>query len=155
MTAFATIQDIEDRYPDDLIILAAHPQTRELDEGRVVACLDDAAAEIRAILQARYSAEELRRLDAEGLSILKVYSIDIALYRVALSFSRSTDQIKERYEAAVKRLEAIATGKGGLTFEGGSVTTTGLEGVSAGSPNEVLIDVPPRPFGSRRLRTPR
>jgi len=154
MTAFATIQDIEDRYPDDLIILAAHPQTRELDEGRVVACLEDAAAEIRAILQARYSAEELRRLDAEALAILKVYSIDIALYRVALSFSRSTDQIKERYEAAVKRLEAIATGKGGLTFEGGSVTP-GLEGVSAGSPNEVLIDVPPRPFGSRRSRTPR
>lgn len=154
MTAYATINDISDRYPNDLIILAADSQTRELDEGRVVACLADAGAEIRAILQARYSAEELRRLDAEGLSILKVYSIDIALYRVALSFSRSTDQIKERYEAAIKRLEAIATGKGGLTFEGGSVDPD-LATSGDISPNEVLIDVPPRPFGSRRSRTPR
>ncbi|RAI25303.1 hypothetical protein CH338_31400, partial [Rhodoplanes elegans] len=78
--------------------------------------LDDATAEVRAILAARYTRDELSRLDDDARATLRLYTIDIALYRVALSFGRSNDRIKERYDVAIQRLAAMAAGKAALTF---------------------------------------
>jgi phage gp36-like protein len=86
-----------------------------------------------------------------SLAVVKVYCIDIAFYRIALAFSRSTDNIKERYDAAIKRLEAIAAGKGALTTTtagaGGSATDTGGD---VGQ-NEVIVEAPERIFTRARL----
>ncbi|KZM49455.1 DUF1320 domain-containing protein [Labrenzia sp. OB1] len=152
MPAYASQSDIENRFPDELILLAGDETDGSLDAGRVASALGDASTEIRAILKARYGSGDLERLDADSLDILKVYAIDIGLYRIALSFSRSNDQIKERYDAAIKRLEAIAQGKGGLSFEtsGGGPSSGDDEDLT--SPNEVLIDVPDRVFTRNRLR---
>lgn len=151
MQPYATIDDIDARHPAELILLAADENTGVVDTGRVTAALADASAEVRAILKARYSSPELSRLDAESLDTLRFYTIDVALYRVALSFARSNERIKERYEAAIKRLEAIASGKGGLSFEGGSAGDDPAIGGPT-SPNEVLVDVPERVFTRDRLR---
>ena len=81
--------------------------------------------------------------------MLRVYSSDIALYRVALSFSRSTDTIKERYDQAIKRLEAIAAGKGALTTTGGAGGNS--DGDGEVGQNEVLVEGPERVFTRERL----
>src|SRR5690606_31601370 len=106
---------------------------------------EDASRQVRAILLGRYSTAELERLDAEGRGLLLVYAMDIALYRVALSFSRLTDEIRERHTSAVKRLEGIAAGRGGLSFTGGN-------GQAVNSPNGVVVDAPERFFTRERMR---
>lgn len=150
MPAYATLADLTERHPQEVILLGADETTGLLDEVRVARALDDASIEARTILQGRYTRSELDRLDDDGLAILRIYVMDIALYRVALSFSRLTDEIRERYSAAVKRLEAIAAGKGALTFEGNG---TAEGGTSSGgtSPQTVLIDAPERVFTRSRL----
>lgn len=151
MAAFATIADIEGRYPAELIVLAADETTGVRDDARVTAAIDDAGAEVRGILKARYAPQDFDHLDDDSLATLRVYTIDIALYRIALAFSRSNERIKERYDAAVERLEAIAKGKGGLSFIGGGDTGDTVTS-GAASPNEVLIEVPERIFTRDRLR---
>ncbi|MGX1100250.1 gp436 family protein [Amorphus sp. MBR-141] len=144
MIPFVTLADLDARHPAELITLAADEQTGVRDDVRIELAIADAGAEIRAILKARYSADELGRIDGDSRETLKIYAIDIALYRVALSFSRSNERIEERYKSAIKRLEAIAAGKAALTFSGseGSDETAN----EAASPNEVLIDAPERIF---------
>lgn len=150
MTLFVTIAELEARHPSELITLAADEETGIRDDGRITAATADAGAEIRAILKARYSADELDRIDADSRETLRIYAIDIALYRIALSFSRSNERIEERYKTAIKRLEAIAAGKAALTFagsEGGDETAD-----EAASPNEVMIEAPERMFTRHRTR---
>lgn len=154
MTAYATIADIEARFPSELTLLAADETTGERDDVRIGHALDDASIEIRAILAGRYSSAELAALDADALSVLRVYATDIAFYRVALSFSRQTDTIKERYDMAIKRLEAIASGKGALgttIVSGGSDSSGGTDDGGPIGQNEVSIDVPERVFNRKRL----
>jgi len=151
MPAFATIADLESRFPNDLALVAADEQTGERDDVRIGLGLDDATTEIRAILAARYSAADLAALDETSLAVVKVYCIDIAFYRIALAFSRSTENIKERYDQAIKRLEAIASGKGALstTNSGAGGSPTDTDG-DVGQ-NEVIVEAPTRVFTRERL----
>lgn len=151
MTAanFATLADLESRHPADLIKLAADEQTGLRDDDRIEKSLIDASAEVRTILKARYTLDDLARLDADSLDALRLYTIDIALYRIALAFSRSNERIEERYKAAVGRLEAIGAGKGGLSFEGGTGTDDDAGGAVI-APNEVVVDAPTRVFTRER-----
>ncbi|NJL32994.1 MAG: DUF1320 family protein, partial [Chloroflexaceae bacterium] len=123
--------------------------TRQRDDSRIEAALADATAEVRAILMARYTPEELARTDTYSGATLRIYTTDIALYRVALSFGRSNERVKERYDTAIARLQAIAAGKAALTFDnpGGSPP-----GSAAASPNEVTITANERVLTRDRLR---
>ncbi|MGB3831516.1 MAG: phage protein Gp36 family protein [Mesorhizobium sp.] len=151
MTAYATITDLERRYPQEIALLAADEQTGLRVDARIEAALADASVEIRAILQARYSPADLARLDAGSLEVVKIYCMDIALYRTAIAFSRTSDIIKERYEAAIKRLEAIAAGRGALGLDGsGDGAGTGNEPAHIGQ-NEVVVEAPERMFTRKRL----
>lgn len=148
--AFATLADLERRYPGELIILAANETTGLRDDVRIEDSLFDASSEMRGILKGRYSAAELERLDADSLAMLRVFAQDIALYRVALSFSRSSERLETGYDNAIKRLQQIADGKAGLSFDGGDDDPSSPP--SAASPNEVLIDAPAeRMFSVRRM----
>lgn len=149
MTAFATLAQVIARYPNEATILAADETTRLRDDTRISAALDDGSAEIRGILFSRYTEAELDSLSLASAEILQLYCIDIGLYRVALSFGRSNERIKERYDAAIARLTAIATGKGALTFVGGSIEPG--EGSASVSPNEALVVAPDRVFTRERL----
>lgn len=153
---FATLADVLARYPAEATVLAADETTRERDDARIEAALVDASAEIRAVLFARYTRAEIGRIDDDSRGVLRIYATDIALYRVALSFGRSNERIKERYDVALKRLEAIAAGKGALTFDGPGGAGTG-GGTLPGEPNDVgpaepLVVAPERVFTRDRLR---
>lgn len=151
MTAYATIADLEARFPHELTLIAANEQTGLRDDIRIDHGLSDASIEIRAILAARYSPSELASLDSGSLDVLRVYCVDIAFYRIALAFSRSTENIKERYDQAVKRLEAIASGKGALTTSNtGTGGETAIDDGDIGQ-NEVVMVGPERVFTRERL----
>lgn len=152
---FATFDEIKARHPRELAVVAADEKTREMDPARVDAALIDVSTEIRAILAARYTPDELNRCDTDSLGVLKLFAIDMALYRIALSNARSSEPMKERYDIAVKRLEAIAAGRGGLTFEGsGASAGGGAGGDGEGgklSPNDVVLVAPERVFTRNRF----
>ena len=154
-TAFATLALLSQRYPSELVLLAADETTGLRDDARVTAALADASAEMRGILQARYTPADLERVDPTSAEILAVYAMDIALYRVALSFSRSSDRLKETRDNAIKRLEAIAAGKGGLTILGlgGAAPASPGASIDVGEigPNGVVIDAPERIFTRERF----
>jgi len=149
MAVYATIADLEARHNEQLTLVAADERTGLRDDVRIVAGITDASTEIRAILAARYSSSDLASLDEDSLAVLRVYCMDIAFYRIALAFSRSSETIKERYDTAIKRLEAIAAGKGALTTTGGSSGTGGDAG-GVGQ-NEVIVEAPVRMFTRERL----
>jgi phage gp36-like protein len=143
---FALTSDVEARFPSEAAVLCADEASRLPDWTRFDAALGDVSTEMRAILAKRYSVTDLADVDEDSAALLKLFAIDMAMYRVALSYARSTEQIKERYEVAVKRLEAMALGRGGLTF----VTPSGVNAQGEGpgtSPNEVIVIAPPRQFG--------
>lgn len=149
---FVTRAEIQARHPRELAVLAADETTRQVDPVRVDAACADASVEIRGILASRYTPEDLGRVDAEGQALLRLYAIDITLYRVALSFGRSTETIEKRYAAAVKRLQDMAQGKGALTVAPApGAEPVGDGPVSVGSPNEVIINAPERLFTRRRF----
>lgn len=151
---FATYEEIEERHPRELAVLAADETTRLPDRARVDAALIDVSTEIRAILYARYSAADLDRLDADSRGALRLYAIDMALYRVALASSRVTDPVRERYETAVKRLQAIATGRGGLTMVGDGADPSDPDAASGSgaSPSMPQVAAPERIFTRQRYR---
>ncbi|MGX5775551.1 phage protein Gp36 family protein [Methylorubrum zatmanii] len=150
---FATLQDLETRYPAELITLAADESTGLRDDARIEAVLRDVTVEARAILLARYSRADLDRLDDEARDVLRVYAIAMALYRVALSFSRSSERLKEGYDNAVKALQGIAAGKGKLGLIGDSSAAEPLPPGSDGANNgNVLVESAERQFTRERLR---
>ncbi|QFR32386.1 phage protein Gp36 family protein [Ancylobacter sp. TS-1] len=153
---FATLADVLGRYPAEATVLAADETTRQRDDARIEAALVDASAEIRVSLYGRYTRAELERIDDDSRGFLRVYAIDIALYRVALSFGRSNERIKERHDLALSRLKDIASGKGALSFDGPGGGGTG-GGTLPGEPNDVgpaepLVVAPERVFTRDRLR---
>ena len=151
-TPFATLADIQERFPREIAVLAADETTRTVDPVRVERACEDASMEVRAILGARYTAADLGNLSAESLGLLRLYTIDIAMHRVALSFARSTEQLKERAEAAVKRLGAIASGKGALEILGAGSGDPASAGVGAIAPAEPVIIANERLFTRARYR---
>ena len=155
MTAFATLSDVLARYPSEATVLAADETTRQRDDSRIEAALDDGTAEVRAILAARYTRDELDRVDDDSRGVLRIYTTDIALYRVALSFGRSNERVKERYDVAIARLQAIAKGSAALTFDGpggGGSGAAGAEPAGGVSPNEAIVVANERVLTRDRLR---
>jgi len=148
-TPFASLSDIQERFPREIAVLAADETTRTVDPVRVARACEDASMEIRAVLAQRYMATDLAALTPESLALLKLYCIDIAMHRVALSLARSTEQLKERAEAAFKRLSAIAAGKGALELTTDGVAG-GVETVGAISPEEPVVVANERLFTRAR-----
>lgn len=149
---FATLEDVQARYPDDAALLCADENTRIPDWARFTAALSDVSMEIRIILQGRYTAARLSELDEASLGALKIFAIDMAMYRVAVAWSRTSEQFKARYDMAVTRLEGIASGKkGALTFVEGAAAVDGVSSTS--SPGEALIVANERHFSRDAARS--
>lgn len=149
---FATLQDLATRYPAELITLAADEATGIRDDARIEAVLRDVTVEARAILLARYGRQDLDRLDDDARDVLRVYAMAMALYRVALSFSRSSERLEKGYADAVKALQAIAAGKGALglvTDDANDPPSPGSDGANNGV---VLVESAERLFTRQRMR---
>jgi len=50
-------------------------------------------------------------------AFLKAAAIDLAVYRIANTADRLTNEMRQRYEDHIRHLERIADGKAGLGFE--------------------------------------
>ena len=150
---FAQTSDVQARFPAEAAILCADEQTRLPNWVRFDEALGDVSMEMRAILAARYSAGQLAAIDDDSAAVLRLFAIDMAMYRVALSFSRTTDQIKSRYDNAVKRLEALSAGKGALNPATPATVPGPSGGDLAGStPHEAIVQIEPPDMRRRRLR---
>jgi len=142
---FATIEDVQNRYPGESALLCADEHSRLPDWARFDAALSDVSTEIRIILQARYTPTQLGQLDDASLSALRVFAVDMSMYRVAVSFARGSDILKSRYDMAIARLEGIASGKkGALTFTVGAPAVDGV--APTPSAGEALVIAPERQF---------
>lgn len=150
---FAATADVQARYPEQAAILCVDEATRAPAWIRFDTALADASTEIRAILASRYNASLLAAVDDDALGFLQLCAIDMAMYRVALSYSRSTEQIRDRYDLAVKRLEAIALGRGSLNPRTPAPSAAGGD-LSGSTPQEAIVEYAPagwRRDGLRRL----
>lgn len=129
MAAYATKQDIIDRYgPIDLLISSDRDGDQVEDTNVVTAALDDGAGEINAWISARHDLPL-----AEVPDILKSCNVDIAFYRLNFRASTLTDEIKARYTQCIELMQAIAEGEASLGLDdppvsiGGAASITGPE----------------------------
>ena len=152
--AFATLADIDARYPRELAVLAADETTGLRDDARIDAVLGDVTSEIRSILLQRYRKDEMLRFDADALDVLRVWAIAMALYKVALAFSRSSDRLREGYDGAVRALQAIGAGKGALGFDPDpdAAQTAAGPGEAIADNTAVIFEADERVFTRGRLR---
>jgi phage gp36-like protein len=101
-----------------------------------------ASSEIDASLAVRYDLPLAGTHD-----ILTQYCVDIALYRLAGSSATMTEELRQRYEDAMKGLADIATGKKRL-----NIAAEPGEDTSESGPNPVTIGGPPRLFSREKMR---
>ncbi|MGE4296940.1 MAG: gp436 family protein [Desulfovibrionaceae bacterium] len=136
---YATPQDIEDRYGRDALLTAADLDgDGEPDAALLDSALADATAEIDVYLTAQY----VLPLPVVPAVVTRL-AVDIALYRVASTADRATEEQRKRYEDAVGLLTKISKG----------VVSLGLAPAEqpASSPGVVTVSGPPRRFGRGSL----
>ncbi len=152
--AFATLADLDTRYPRELAVLAADETTGLRDDARIAAVLGDVTAQIRSILVKRYRRDELARLDADSSALLRAYAIPMALFKVSLSFARSSERLQAGYDDDVQALQAIGDGKGALTFDPDpdAAQTSADPGTDVVDYTAVIFEANERVFTRARLR---
>jgi phage gp36-like protein len=107
---YASKQDIIDTYSEDLLIRVADLDRDGTPDEEVVSKGLSGADEIcNAYLSARYTVPV-----SPTPGVVKTCAIDIAVYKMAMLRGGRTDEMRLRYEDALKLLEKISTGKVGL-----------------------------------------
>lgn len=113
---YAIQQDIIDRYSVDLLWIIAEtlsdPADPEselvIDDVAIDRALTDASSEIDSYLNARYEMPLPTTPD-----ILTIYCVDVGIYNLATG-TKMSDDIKDRYNRAIKGLIRIAKGDADL-----------------------------------------
>lgn len=125
---YATQADLEVRFKQqELIELTDEAGNGVIDAAAVAVVLSDADSEINGYIAGRYTlpltqtSDELVRL-----------ACDIARYR--LYDTRATDQVKARYDDAIKKLRDVSVGKASLGIDQASqpVAVAGGATISSG-----------------------
>jgi phage gp36-like protein len=120
--AYATRADVEEIYGANLLlVLADRDGDGTLDteeEGIADAALDMATSQIDMYIGSRYVVP----LDPVP-EYIKVVCIDIAVYRMAHEHAPRTQEMRLRYEDAMRYLEGVA--KGTIAVEGATEDTAG------------------------------
>ena len=126
--SYATQADLEARYgAEEVLQLADRNGDGVIDAGVVEQALADAGAEIDGYLGSRY------QLPLAGApQIVNVYACDIARYR--LYANAATEEVRNRYQDAIKFLKLAAEGKVMIGPSNGSAPreAAGAEMVSGG-----------------------
>lgn len=125
---YATQADLEARYgAEEVLQLADRNRDGVIDAGVIDRALADAEAEINGYLGSRYQLPL-----ADVPQIVNVYACDIARYRLYADLA--TDEVRRRYEDAVKFLRLAAEGKVkiGPTQAGAEPTQAGGAEVQSG-----------------------
>lgn len=125
---YATQADLEARYgAAEILQLADRDGDGMIDAGVIEQALADAGAEIDGYLGSRYALPL-----AEVPQIVKVYACDLARYR--LWDKAASEEVRRRYEDALRYLRLAAEGRVKIAADGGAepVASGGAEVVSAG-----------------------
>ncbi|WP_435100827.1 gp436 family protein [Arhodomonas sp. AD133] len=121
--AYASVQDLIDRFgEDELIELTDTERTGQVDQAQVETALEEASAEIDALIRRRYSVPV-----SPAPALLRRLCADIARYHLDAIGGR--EHVAKRRNDAVKRLESIAAGR--ATLDGGERTGAGTVHVSS------------------------
>ena len=118
---YATKADIDQLYGSDLLVRIADYDRDGTPDDEVVDRGLQAADEVcNAYLSAQYAVPVI---PIPG--VIRTCAIDIAVYKIALGRTGRTDEMRVRYEDALRILEKVSTGKVGLGLP--PVTTTGTD----------------------------
>lgn len=121
--SYAAQSDIVAIYGQDALVVADHDRDGQPDTAAVTRALEAATGEIDTYLAARYQLP-LHEVPA----FLKQLTVDIALYRLALTADVATTEHRTRYEDALGHLKKIGEGRAALAF------TTPVPAPSADAP---------------------
>jgi phage gp36-like protein len=120
---YCTSDDIIDLYGYDLLVrIADHDKDGAPDPDKVEKGLIGAAEICDAYLSAQYTVPVV---PAPG--IVRTCAINIAVYLIAMDRVRRTEEMRLRYEDALKLLERISTGRIGLGLPPGDGNGDGNE----------------------------
>lgn len=110
---YCTRDDIIELYGYDLLVrIADHDKDGEPDPEIVIKGIRGATEVCDAYLSAQYPVPV-----SPVPGIVRTCAIDIAVYRMALDRQRRSEEMRVRYEDALKILEKIAMGRIGLGLE--------------------------------------
>lgn len=111
---YAAKDDIEKIHGTDALErVADRDGDGEIDTDAVDLALESASSEIDSYISVRYDVPL-----ASPSPMVKQVCVDIAVYRLAVSTTRLTDEMRQRYEDAVEWLKSIA--KGNAAVDDGS-----------------------------------
>jgi phage gp36-like protein len=135
---YATRLDLENAYGETLIAKLADHDGDGVPEDEAI---DDALEAATSIIDAHISARYTVPVDPVT-HVVKDLAIDIALYRLAYSRLKQTDEMRLRYEDAINLLKRIADGKAtiGVDVVDGSGDGDGSGGPTDGSGGGVSGD---------------
>lgn len=129
---YATQQDLLDRYGEqELIELTDRANLGVIDAAVLAQSLADADAEINAYLTGRYTLPL-----ASVPPVLTRFAADIARYN--LYDTRASEQVKARYDDAVKFFKALANGQVSLGLDPVSQPVADAGGVQFGAAAKVF-----------------
>ena len=115
--SYAQISDMTVRYPARDLIEITDPNAVAIQDAPITQAISDASAEIDGYLESRFTLPLVT-----APVVLTLLCCDIAMYRLqALRPERDIKDAKDRYDAAIHKLEKVA--KGDLTL-GLSATST-------------------------------
>ncbi|ATF17975.1 gp436 family protein [Phaeobacter gallaeciensis] len=144
--AYATQTDIVTLYSQDALYVADRDGDGVPDEAAIARALQTAGDEIDSYLGVRFS------LPLETVpGLLVQFSVDIALYRLALSSDVLSDEHRTRYEDAQKHLKDIARGTATLNT-GTPQSGDGDDPVAPARPRPVVSVGPEREFTRDKMR---
>lgn len=127
---YATRTDIEERYGADLLaVIADVDGDGVVDDAVVERALADASGEVDTYVSARYSLP----LPSVPTALVRV-AVDIAVYRIASTADRATEEQRTRYEDAVALLARVAKGTASLGIATHDAPATSGARVVATSP---------------------
>jgi phage gp36-like protein len=110
VATYASKADIDDLYGTALLVrIADEDRDGVADQEKVDKGLSAADAIIDAYLSAQYPLPL-----STVPEVLKTCAIDIAVYKIPITRAPRTEEMRLRYEDALKLLERISTGKVGL-----------------------------------------
>lgn len=113
--AYATQQDIIDRYGQDALYVAADRNNDDVVDNAVVGkALDDATDEINSYVGKKYQLP----LPLVPTVLVRV-CVDIALYRMSFG-TALTEEKRKRYDDTVRLLKGISIGEASLGYDDGS-----------------------------------
>lgn len=119
MAAYATQQDLEDRYGSaEVLLVSDRDGDGSIDAGVVSEALQDATDEIDSYLSARY---DLPLATTPG--ILTRRCGDIAMYLMADTADSLTEERTNRYKAAISWLKDLVKGNASLGLDQEPATT--------------------------------